>query len=258
MHAMNNNGQDTSRDAGGKALQGHPSPRLSVRRSSDRGHASHGWLESHHTFSFATYFDPDHMGFRSLRVINEDRVTPGQGFPSHPHRDMEIFSYVLEGTLRHQDSMGNSRDLKPGQLQLMGAGSGIVHSEANPSASKPIHFLQIWIKPSKTGLEPTYSEWHPGPGTAGDAKTLLISPDGREGSATIRQDAEVWRVRLANGTSTTHANRAGRGTWFHLISGAVQVNGTQLHAGDAVATDDPGTLHIHASEPSEALLFDLV
>ena len=153
---------------------------LNIRRADERGHADHGWLNSHHTFSFADYYDPAQMGFRTLRVINDDRVAPGQGFGTHPHRDMEIFSYVLEGTLEHKDSMGNGRQLKPGQIQLMSAGRGITHSEFNPAPSEPLHFLQIWIQPRERGLTPSYTEWHPKPEHTEAAKVLVISPDGRE------------------------------------------------------------------------------
>ena len=185
---------------------------LNIRRAGERGHADHGWLNSHHTFSFADYYDPAHMGFRSLRVINDDRVAPGQGFGTHPHRDMEIFSYVLEGTLEHRDSMGNGRQLKPGRIQLMSAGRGITHSEFNPSRDQPLHFLQIWIQPRERGLTPSYTEWHPKPEHADAAKVLVISPDGRDGSATIHQDADIYRIQLKPGqtvrvTVSKHVNR---------------------------------------------------
>ncbi len=230
---------------------------LTLRKSADRGHADHGWLDSHHTFSFAGYQDPRHMGFRSLRVINQDRVAPGGGFPTHPHRDMEIFSYVLEGALEHKDSMGNGRRLKPGQIQLMSAGSGVTHSEYNPSTTDPLHFLQIWIQPRERGLEPSYTEWHPDPAREHDAKLLVISPDGREGSATIRQDAEVYRVRLAAGSTVEHVVAADRGVWLQIIRGAATVNTTAVSPGDGISTSDPGTLRITASADLEALLFDL-
>ena len=230
---------------------------LTLRKSSERGHANHGWLDSHHTFSFADYYDPAHMGFRSLRVINQDRIAPGGGFPTHPHRDMEIFSYIVDGVLEHKDSMGNGRQLKPGQIQLMSAGLGVTHSEFNPSRTEPGHFLQIWIKPRAQGLKPSYTEWHPTPETEDAPKVLVISPDGRDGSATIHQDADVWRLRLKAGESVSHAVRSGRGVWLQLIKGTVAVNGTPLTAGDAASTEDAGTLAITASEDAEALLFDL-
>ncbi len=230
---------------------------LTLRKSADRGHADHGWLDSHHTFSFAGYQDPRHMGFRSLRVINQDRVAPGGGFPTHPHRDMEIFSYVLDGALEHKDSMGNGRRLKPGQIQLMSAGSGVTHSEYNPSTSAPLHFLQIWIQPRERGLEPSYTEWHPDPARENDAKVLVISPDGRAGSATIHQEAEVYRVRLAAGASVDHEIAAGRGVWLQVIRGSATVNTTAVSPGDGVSTSDSGALRITASADFEALLFDL-
>ncbi len=231
--------------------------RLTFRRSDDRGHANHGWLDSRHTFSFADYHDPEHMGFRTLRVINEDYVAPGMGFPTHPHRDMEIFSYVVAGTIAHRDSMGNGRELKPGQIQLMSAGSGVTHSEFNPSRSERLHLLQIWIHPRTRGLKPGYTEWHPGAGSDGEAKVLVISPDGRDGSAVIHQDADVYRVRLGAGQSVPHDVREGHGAWLQVISGSVSVNGTALAAGDAASTEDSGTLAITADEGAEALLFDL-
>lgn len=231
--------------------------KLVIRRSDERGLADHGWLRSRHTFSFAGYYDPAHTGFRSLRVINQDVVAPGGGFPTHPHRDMEIFSYVLEGTLEHKDSMGNGRRLTPGQIQLMSAGAGVAHSEFNPSSKDPLHFLQIWIKPAAIGTKPSYTEWHPDPATAKAPKVLVISPDGREGSATIGQDAEVFRLRLDHGQSTTHELREGRGAWIQVVKGSLRVNGDTLHAGDAASSEAPGQWIIDASEPAEALLFDL-
>lgn len=231
--------------------------KLKLRPSNERGHADHGWLDSYHTFSFADYYDPAHMGFRSLRVINQDVIAGGAGFPTHPHRDMEIFSYVLYGALAHKDSMGNGRVLKPGQIQLMSAGSGVTHSEFNPSPTEPGSLLQIWIRPRQSGLKPSYTEWHPKPEHDTAAKVLVISPDGREGSATIHQDADIYRIRLGAGESTTHELAAGRGAWFQLINGTVTVNGTPLNPGDAVSTEDSGTLTFTATDNAEALFFDL-
>ncbi len=228
-----------------------------IRRASDRGHADHGWLVSNHTFSFADYYDPAHMGFRTLRVINDDRVAPGKGFGTHPHRDMEIFSYVLEGSLAHRDSMGNARSLTPGQIQLMSAGTGVTHSEFNPSAGEPTHFLQIWIVPRQRGLTPSYTEWHPAAEPAGAAKVLLISPDGRDGSATIHQDAEVYRLRLKAGDTATHDLKAGRGAWLQVVAGELTFNGAALAPGDGASTETPGRLTFSATGPAEALLFDL-
>jgi quercetin 2,3-dioxygenase len=235
----------------------HAIMKLTIRKSNERGHANHGWLDSHHTFSFADYHDPEHMGFRSLRVINQDRIAPGGGFPTHPHRDMEIFSYIVDGALEHKDSMGNGRQLKPGQIQLMSAGTGVTHSEFNPSRSEPAHLLQIWIKPRAQGLRPSYTEWHPSPESENSAKVLVISPDGRDGSATIHQDAEVWRIRLKVGETVSHEARPGRGLWLQVIAGSLSANGIVLEPGDAASTETPGTLEIRASENSEALLFEL-
>jgi redox-sensitive bicupin YhaK (pirin superfamily) len=231
--------------------------KTTIRKSSERGHADHGWLNSRHTFSFADYHDPDHMGFRSLRVINEDHVAPGGGFPTHPHRDMEIFSYVVGGTLEHKDSMGNGRQLKPGQIQLMSAGSGVAHSEFNPSRSEGAHFLQIWIKPRAHGLTPSYTEWHPSPETEGLPKVLVISPDGRDNSATIHQDVDIYRIRLKSGESVSHDLKHGRGIWLQLVSGNLSAAGTALEPGDAISTETAGLLDITASTDAEALLFDL-
>jgi hypothetical protein len=230
---------------------------MTIRRSDDRGLADHGWLRSRHTFSFADYHDPAHMGFRSLRVINDDRVAPGQGFGTHPHRDMEIFSYVLAGALEHRDSLGNGRVLKPGQVQLMSAGTGVTHSEFNPSPTEEAHFLQIWILPERRGLRPGYTEWHPLPAHVRTPKVLLISPDARDGSARIHQDAEVWRIRLEPGQVVTHELRAGRGAWLQVADGAVSLNGTMLDTGDGASAETPGLLTITGARPAEALLLDL-
>ena len=232
-------------------------PQLTIRRSLERGHANHGWLDSYHTFSFADYHDPAHMGFRSLRVINQDTIAPGAGFPSHPHRDMEIFSYVVSGAIAHMDSMGNSRRLGPGEIQLMSAGSGVTHSEHNPSDADPLHLLQIWIQPRTRGLVPSYTEWHPPAGAEKESKVLVISPDGRDGSATIHQDADVHRVRLKAGESVSHDLASGRGLWLQLIKGVLTADETTLRPGDAASTENPGAITFTASEDSEALLFDL-
>lgn len=230
---------------------------IQVRRSGDRGHANLGWLRSKHSFSFGEYYDPAFMGFRSLRVINQDQVLPGQGFPTHPHRNMEIFSYVLEGSLKHQDSMGNGRVLEPGQIQLMSAGSGVTHSEFNPSNTSGLHFLQIWIQPESEGLEPSYTEWHP---TADDpdGKVLIISSDGRDGSALIHQDADVYRVRLKPEETVAHNLRPGRGLWLQVIAGPAKLNSQDLASGDAGSSEEAGDFEISAADLEvEALLFDL-
>ncbi len=228
-----------------------------IRKSNERGHADHGWLNSRHTFSFADYYDPAHMGYRSLRVINEDHVAPGGGFPTHPHRDMEIFSYVLSGALQHKDSLGNGSTLRAGQVQLMSTGKGVMHSEFNPSNSEAAHFLQVWIKPLSHGLPPRYTEWEPAKEQADAPKVLVISPDGRDHSATISADADIYRVLLKAGQSVTHELRAGRGLWLQVARGSMILNGTTLEAGDALALDDAGIHTIESHDASEALLFDL-
>ena len=231
--------------------------RIKVRRAEERGHADHGWLDSRHTFSFADYFDPAHLGFRSLRVINDDRVAAGRGFGTHPHRDMEIFSYVLEGALEHRDSLGNGRVLKPGQVQLMSAGRGVTHSEFNPSSTERAHFLQVWIEPRQRGLEPGYAEWHPRPELEQAAKVLVISPDGREGSAVIHQDADIYRIRLPAGGRVSHELRPGRGAWLQVARGVVELAGQRLLTGDGASVEQPGRLTLVAEAETEALWFDL-
>jgi quercetin 2,3-dioxygenase len=228
-----------------------------IRRAAERGHADHGWLDSRHTFSFADYHDPAHMGFRTLRVINDDRVAPGRGFGTHPHRDMEIFSYVIEGALQHRDSMGNGSILKPGEIQLMSAGRGVTHSEFNPSQTEPVRLLQIWILPRQRGLEPGYTEWHPQPAHVDAPKVLVISADGREGSAVIHQDADIYRIRLKPGQSVTHALREGRGAWLQIAEGGLRWDGAELATGDGASTESAGTLEFTATAQTEALLFDL-
>ncbi len=234
-----------------------PTMNLTIRRSSDRGHADHGWLDSRHTFSFADYHDPAHMGFRALRVINQDRVQPGQGFGTHPHRDMEIFSYVLDGALQHRDSIGNGRVLRPGEIQLMSAGSGVTHSELNPSGTDPLHFLQVWIVPQQRGLQPSYTEWKPTAAQRAAPDVVVISPDGRDGSAVIHQDAIVRRLRLPDGATTTHTIAPGRGLWLQLITGTLRAGSAELRAGDGASSETAGTVTVTAKEPAEALLFDL-
>ncbi|HMP74061.1 MAG TPA: pirin family protein [Kiritimatiellia bacterium] len=230
---------------------------IALRPSDERGFTDFGWLESRHSFSFGEYYDPAHPGFRSLRVINDDKVAGGGGFPSHPHRDMEIFSYVVSGQLEHKDSLGNGRTLTPGQIQVMSAGSGVVHSEYNPNPDTPVHFLQVWIKPDRTGVAPRYTEWHPGPEREGEPKVLVISGDGAEGSATIHQDARVYRIRLKEGESVEHELEAGRGAWLQVIRGAVQFNGNPVAEGDGASTEEAGRLWVTAHVDAEALLFDL-
>ena len=227
---------------------------IQIRRAEERGHADHGWLDARHTFSFAGYHDPAHMGFRSLRVMNEDRVQPGQGFGTHPHRDMEIVTYVLEGALEHKDSMGNGEVLKPGEFQRMSAGTGITHSEMNGSDTEPVHFLQIWILPEEGGTKPRYDQQH---FPREDGVQLVVSPDGRDGSLTIGQNIDLYRVLLPAGGEATQALTRRRG-WVQLIRGELQVNGTLLQAGDGLALVDPDAARMTAGDSAvEALLFDL-
>ena len=230
---------------------------LTVRRSGDRGFADHGWLVARHSFSFADYYDPAHMSFRSLRVINQDLVAPGNGFPPHGHRDMEIFTYVLDGVIEHRDSLGNHAQIKPGQIQVMSAGSGVKHSEYNPSKTERLHLIQVWIMPDRPNLRPRYAEWTPTPEQLAAPKVLIISNDGREGSAHISQDADVYRVKASAGGTVSHELRAGRGLWFPLTGGEVEIGGVKLSPGDAVNSEDAGTFAFKHSGPVEALLVDL-
>jgi redox-sensitive bicupin YhaK (pirin superfamily) len=230
---------------------------ITLRKKDERGHANHGWLESYHSFSFADYHDPAHMGFRSLRVINEDRVQPGMGFGTHPHRDMEILTYILEGSLAHKDSMGNGRTITPGQLQTMSAGTGILHSEFNASHKDLVHFIQIWIRPDRRNLPPAYAEWNPPAGAAAQKQTLLASPDGRDESATISQDALLTLVKLAPGDSLENTIAKERGVWVQVTRGTLKANGHTLTAGDAIALEDETELTLSSTDGGEALVFDL-
>ena len=229
---------------------------LNVRASTDRGHADHGWLNSFHTFSFASYHDPEHMGFRSLRVINEDWIAPGQGFGMHPHQNMEIITYVVKGAIAHKDSLGNEEILRPGEIQRMTAGSGIVHSEVNPSETEQLHLLQIWILPNRRNLTPSYEQKAIPSGSPGPL-VLIGSPDGREGSVSINQDVNLYLGRLPANREVAQPLEAGRAAWLQLIKGAVTVNGNKIAAGDAVAVEDEDSVTIVAAEKSEFLLFDL-
>jgi redox-sensitive bicupin YhaK (pirin superfamily) len=230
---------------------------LDIRRASDRGHARHGWLDSYHSFSFADYHDPRHMGFGPLRVINEDRVQPGMGFGTHGHRDMEIVTYVLSGRLEHKDSMGTGSIIAPGDVQSMSAGRGVRHSEYNPSASEGTHFLQIWIEPDVTGIEPRYQQTH----FADDAKRgrlrVVASPDGEDGSVVIRQNARVYAALVAGEESVAHALAPGRRAYVHIVRGAAQVNGTPLAAGDAAKITGESSVRVDHGDDAEILLFDL-
>jgi len=230
---------------------------IKVRRSDERGKANFGWLDSRHSFSFGQYRDPAHMGFSDLRVINEDWVAPGAGFDTHPHRDMEIVTWVLEGALAHRDSLGNGSVIGPGDVQRMTAGTGILHSEFNASKEEPVHLLQIWILPERAGLTPGYEEKRFAPDELSGRLRLVAARDGRDGAVTIHQDAELHIGRLAAGDSVTHAIAAGRHAWVQVARGSVTVQGTELAQGDAAAVSEERDLRIEASADAEVLLFDL-
>jgi redox-sensitive bicupin YhaK (pirin superfamily) len=230
---------------------------LLIRRSDERGRANLGWLDSRHTFSFADYHDPRYMGFGPLRVINEDRVQPGQGFGTHAHRDMEIVSYVLSGALAHRDSMGNGSVIRRGDVQRMSAGTGVQHSEFNHSVTEPVHFFQIWIIPDRRGLAPGYEEKRFDDDAKRGRLTLVGSRDGRDGSVVIHQDADVYAGLLAPNAQVTHATERSRKTWIQVASGAVTVNGEALAAGDGAALAYEESIVVGASADSELLLFDM-
>ncbi|HWQ38209.1 MAG TPA: pirin family protein [Burkholderiales bacterium] len=228
-----------------------------IRKGRERGFADHGWLQSHHTFSFADYYDPGHMGFGVLRVINEDRVAPGQGFGAHPHRDMEIISYVLEGALEHRDSMGNGSVIRPGDVQRMSAGTGVFHSEYNPSRTDRVHFLQIWIEPARYGVPPSYEQKHFSAEDKRGRLKLVASPDGRDGSVTIHQDARVYAALLDGAERAEHTIQMGRRAYVHVARGRATVNGHPLEAGDALKATGEQRIVIEQGEGAEVLLFDL-
>ena len=230
---------------------------ITLRKSADRGQADHGWLQSRHSFSFAEYYDPQEMAWGALRVINEDRVEPGQGFGTHGHRDMEIISYVLAGELQHKDSMGNGTVIRPGDVQRMSAGTGVRHSEFNPSPSSPVHFLQIWIEPMAHGMAPGYEQKFFPPEAKRGQLRLVASRDGREGSVTVHRDADLYAALLAPGEQVSHSFASNRLGYVHVVSGAVRVNGVQLATGDAAKIQSEQDLAIAADEDSEVLLFDL-
>jgi len=230
---------------------------ITIRKGADRGYADHGWLRSFHTFSFAGYQDPRHMGFGALRVINEDRVQPGAGFGTHGHRDMEIISYVLDGALEHKDSMGHGSVIRPGDVQRMSAGRGVMHSEFNPSDRELVHFLQIWIEPNVRGIEPGYEERRFAAAEKRGRLKLIASPDGRDGSVTIHQDALVYAALLDGAERTTHRLAAGRRAYVHVARGSVSVSGQPLEAGDALKATDTAELVLESGKQAEVLLFDL-
>jgi redox-sensitive bicupin YhaK (pirin superfamily) len=230
---------------------------LAIRRAGERGHFDHGWLSTYHTFSFADYYDPAHMGFRGLRVINEDRVQPGKGFGTHPHRDMEIISYVLEGGLEHRDSMGNGSVIRPGEIQRMSAGTGITHSEFNVSTNELVHFLQIWLVPTQRGIEPGYEQKAIDRNEQNGRLRLVASPDGKDGSVVIHADARVYAGLFENGAKAEFVIPQGRHAWVHIARGEASINGHALSAGDGAALSDEPTVKVEGVDASEVLAFDL-
>ncbi|HVE83540.1 MAG TPA: pirin family protein [Myxococcales bacterium] len=230
---------------------------LAIRRADERGRTDLGWLDSRHTFSFGDYHDPRAMGFSVLRVINDDRVAPGAGFPRHPHRDMEIVSYVMEGAIQHQDSLGTGSVIRPGEVQRMTAGTGVLHSEYNPSKQDPLHFLQIWILPERRGLPPSYEQKAFAPEQLDGALRLVASPDGRDGSVTVHQDVRLYAGRLGPGARVPVALQAGRLGWLQVARGKVTLGGQALGEGDGAALDGEPSLELRAEADAEVLLFDL-
>ena len=230
---------------------------IKVRASKERGHADHGWLDTYHTFSFADYYDPSQMGFRTLRVINEDRVAPGRGFDTHPHRDMEIITIVLAGALAHKDSMGTSSVIRPGEVQRMSAGTGVKHSEFNHSAQEPVHLYQIWILPSQKGSTPSYEQKSFPVAEKKNNLRLVASQDGREGSVTVHQDVTLYDCALDKGKEVTHQLKKGRGAWVQVKNGQIKINDVLLKEGDGAAVEDEPLLRFAAQKGSEFLLFDL-
>ena len=228
-----------------------------IRPAKERGHANHGWLDSYHTFSFANYFDPAHMGVSKLRVINDDTVMPGQGFGTHGHQDMEIVSYVLDGALEHKDSMGNGSVIRPGDIQRMSAGTGVRHSEYNPSQTQPVHFLQIWLVPNRAGVEPGYDQKHFPLENRRGRLVLLVSPDGRGGSLSAHQDGLLYSALLEAGEAVEHPLAAGRRAYVHVARGHVAVNRTPLGSGDGATLADVDHVHLEGLGNAEVLLFDL-
>jgi redox-sensitive bicupin YhaK (pirin superfamily) len=230
---------------------------IRVRKAAERGHFDHGWLETYHSFSFGDYYDPDHMGFRALRVINDDRVQPGQGFGMHGHRDMEIVTYVLDGALEHQDSLGNGSMIRAGELQRMTAGTGVRHSEFNPSDREWVHLYQIWLLPKRQGLKPSYEQLFVDTEQKRGRFRLVASPEGADGSLTIHQDARLYLATLLPGESIVHELHPGRAAWLQVLRGTVDFRGNQLSAGDGVAVTEENVLSVQGGVSSEVLLFDL-
>ena len=230
---------------------------MDIRKSQERGHANHGWLDSHFTFSFADYVDPQHRQFRTLRVMNDDRIAGGGGFPKHPHRDMEIVTYVLEGALEHHDSMGNGSVIKPGDVQYMSAGTGVAHSEFNASKTEPVHLYQIWMLPEKQGLQPAYGQRNFSEAEKRGKLRLVASPDGRNGSVKIRQNNELYATVLGAGETVKHELQKDRYAFIQVARGSVKLNGTKLDAGDGAAISAEKTVELTGAENTEVLLFDL-
>src|SRR5678816_3814823 len=231
---------------------------IRLRRSAESAHADHGWLDTRHTFSFAGYYDPRHMGYRTLRVINDDRVAGGGGFPTHPHRDMEIVSYVVDGALEHRDSLGTGSVIRPGDVQRMTAGTGVRHSEFNPSPDDPMRLIQIWIVPEREGLAPSYEQMQFPIAERTGCLRLVASGDGRDGSLTIQQDADLFASILEPGQKVEHSIRPGRGAWVQVIRGRVDLGGKTLEEGDGAAVENESSIVLSGVEPAEVLLFDLL
>jgi redox-sensitive bicupin YhaK (pirin superfamily) len=230
---------------------------IHIRKSDTRGHANHGWLDSRFTFSFADYYDPEHVEFRTLRVMNDDHIAGGGGFPTHPHRDMEIVTYVLDGALAHKDSMGNGSTIRPGDVQYMSAGTGVAHSEFNASDKETVHMVQIWMFPDRQGYKPAYDQKHFAPAEKQGKLRLVVSPDGRDGSVQIRQDNELYATILAPSETVKHALKPNRHAYVQVARGSVTLNGTKLSAGDGAAISEEKSVELTAVDNAEVLLFDL-
>lgn len=242
--------------AGDNPTRGHAD--LLIRQAAERGHTDRGWLKSYHTFSFGGYYEQRHMGFRSLRVINDDKISAGRGFPTHPHRDMEIISYVLSGALQHKDSTGKGAIITPDDIQMMSAGTGITHSEYNPSRTEGNHFLQIWIQPSMRGVRPRYSDGKAKPDDKRNQWKQIVGPEGSKGTVSVHQDANIFATQLDPGQALEYTVEKDRHAWLQVGRGSLTVNGTKLSAGDAIATSKATALHAIADANTDALLFDLV
>lgn len=230
---------------------------MTIHPASTRGVSNFGWLDSRHSFSFGEFYDPNQMGYRALRVINDDRIDGGGGFPTHPHRDMEIISYVVEGSLSHKDSMGNGSVIRAGEVQYMGAGTGVRHSEFNPSQTEPMRLIQIWVLPEKSGLPPAYGQIPPPAADQKNAFRLLASRDGADGSLVVRQDMKLLSAKLDRGKSVAYDLKEGRHAWLQMVRGEITLAGQRLHEGDGVSIDEATALELHADADSEVLLFDL-